>query len=341
MTNINEQFIPIVLCAGLGSRLAPLTHFLPKVVCPIIDKPIAFYNIEQLFLAGFEYVHCNTHYLSQTVCTELKEAAAYSGYDPKRIVFWHEKDLLETGGGIARIYNEMAKQESANETKDLLVVSGDIVAKFPINRMTEIWKNKSPHDVGLMGTRTLHTARKDVTWVSEDFSHVVGFGDQRDKAQNYPSRSVARLFSNHQIISHTLVRNCPIEKKSSVALFYKPALESNKNILHFPIEDSEYWFNVGTAQEYEECVQHVLSFRNGPRAQKENKWSVNMAHCMPESLKKELFKNTKRVEKIPQKNAIVIAFKDSEQKKGVCVPVRSLVESVYDPNREDDFYFQI
>ncbi len=42
MTNINDKFIAIVLCAGFGTRLKPLTDFVPKVACPIIEKPIAF-----------------------------------------------------------------------------------------------------------------------------------------------------------------------------------------------------------------------------------------------------------------------------------------------------------
>lgn len=46
---MNKKFIPIVLCAGFGTRLKPLTNFISKAACPIINKPVSFTNIEQFF----------------------------------------------------------------------------------------------------------------------------------------------------------------------------------------------------------------------------------------------------------------------------------------------------
>ena len=133
--SLQEKYTPIVLCAGFGTRLKPLTDFIPKVVCPLIDKPFAFYNIEKFFKAGFHTVHCNTHYLPEIVKTELIAACKFFGYDPYRIRFWHEEDILETGGGVARIFKELCKENTENKNKDLIVVSGDIVADFPLHKI--------------------------------------------------------------------------------------------------------------------------------------------------------------------------------------------------------------
>lgn len=336
---ISDQFIPIVLCAGFGTRLSPLTKFIPKVACPILNKPIAFLNIEQFFHAGFEKVHCNTHYLAETVQQELIAAASYFGYDPRRIVFWHEDDILETGGGIARIYHELSKQDVQNSTKDLLVVSGDLVSNFPIQKMIEIWRHKQPDEMALMGTRQLIQQRKDMTWVSSDAKHVIGFGES-DAEQAKTQNASSRLFSNHQIISHQLVKPCPVEKCPSVALFFKSALKQNQKILHYEMPESEHWFNVGTVPEYLECIR----FFDKENPNKSENLIINYAHRTPKILKEKIdhyFAENPEGE-IPTalNESIVISFLDCRQKGNAFVSIKTLFDKEsHDMPGGEHFYF--
>lgn len=211
------NFIPIVLCAGFGTRLKPLTNYIPKAACPIINKPVAFLNIEIFFKAGFEKVHCNTHYLDSEVRNELSRAARHYGYDPARIVFWHEAEILETGGGIARIYNELIKQEKSNAEKDLIVVSGDIAADFPLLSMIEKWQTKNEDEVALMCTRKTSQVRKDATWVSKDKRYVLGFGSQFSRNES----AIACVFTTHQIIGKDLLKYAKIEKNLALICFIR------------------------------------------------------------------------------------------------------------------------
>ncbi len=244
-----NNFIPIVLCAGYGTRLKPLTNYIPKVVCPIINKPAAFLNIEIFLKAGFEKVHCNTHYLDNEVRNELISAAKYYGYDPSRIVFWHEEEILETGGGISHIYHELLKSNNFC-SKDAIIVSGDIVADFPLEFMIEKWKNKQQNDFALMCSKeTLHT-RKDATWVSKDEKYVLGFGENFEKKEF----AIPKVFTNHQIIGQELLNNVGIEKKSSIDIYYRKAISAGKNILNIPYPNKNYWFDIGTPENYLECI---------------------------------------------------------------------------------------
>lgn len=124
-----REMLGIVLCAGLGTRLRPLTSAIPKPAVPVGPVPAALRNIEQLLAAGLQVVHCNTHYLANELEAELRAACRSRALPDSVIRFWNEPEILETGGGIARIVHAMASENGT--MSDALVVSGDIVADIP------------------------------------------------------------------------------------------------------------------------------------------------------------------------------------------------------------------
>ena len=85
----------ILLAAGLGTRLAPITDTLPKCLVPINGKPLLDYWIEQLFNAGIERILINTHYLREQVEKHVENSEYVN-----RIDLVYEKELLLTGGTV-------------------------------------------------------------------------------------------------------------------------------------------------------------------------------------------------------------------------------------------------
>ncbi|APJ02468.1 nucleotidyltransferase family protein [Silvanigrella aquatica] len=305
-----KQFIPIVLCAGFGTRLKPLTNYIPKVVCPIISKPAAFLNIELFFQAGFEKVHCNTHYLHIEVKNELMAAAKYFGYDPSRIVFWHEEEILETGGGIARIYHEIVKNKSEN-SKDVIAVSGDIVADFPLQEMIEKWKNKSSDDYALMCTKKIKEARKDATWVAQDEKYIKGFGEKFDEKE----KCIAKVFTNHQILSRDILNQVPIEKKSSIDIYYRKLISLHKNIINLPYPENRYWFDIGTPQNYLECIEFFDKniIKNKDLKNYRNQSIVNYCYITPQKVFEFIKKNNYKIQENINDKKIIISFHDQDK----------------------------
>ncbi len=234
-------------------------------------------------LAGFKTIHCNTHYLSQVVSNELSAALKKSSFPSNSIRFWYEKNILETGGGIARIYHELCKEDKANLEKDLIVVSGDIIADFPLTDMLSRWNFKDSDTLALMCTKKLLEDRKDATLVSIDERYVIGFG-QQDIDNKNPIPFQKRLFSNHQIISGSVVTECQIEKKSSINLIYKKILGQEKNIENLIFDETRYWFNVGTEHEYLDALAYF-------RGQNKSKHFENKMHDSPIDLKNEVSLN--------------------------------------------------
>ncbi len=86
----------MVLAAGLGTRLRPLTDRVPKPLVELNGRTLIDHALDRLALAGVEHVVVNTHYLAAMM------TAALAGRDRPSIEISEEPELLDTGGGVAR-----------------------------------------------------------------------------------------------------------------------------------------------------------------------------------------------------------------------------------------------
>ena len=86
----------MVLAAGLGTRLRPVTEAIPKPLIEINGRTLLDHAIDRLALVGVERVVVNVHYRAEMVAAQLARR------DHPRIEVSHEAELLETGGGVAR-----------------------------------------------------------------------------------------------------------------------------------------------------------------------------------------------------------------------------------------------
>ena len=90
----------LLLAAGLGTRLQPLTNYLPKCLVPIHGRPLLDYWLENLLDHGVEEVLINTHYMAPMVQKYLSQST-WLPY----IKIIYEETLLGTGGTILRNYD--------------------------------------------------------------------------------------------------------------------------------------------------------------------------------------------------------------------------------------------
>ena len=89
----------MILAAGLGTRLKPLTDRIPKALVPIAGKPLLEWQLEKLRAAGIRDVVINVHHFADQVEAYVRENASF-GMD---IRFSDERELLlETGGGLRK-----------------------------------------------------------------------------------------------------------------------------------------------------------------------------------------------------------------------------------------------
>src|SRR5450830_907814 len=83
----------LLLAAGLGTRLRPLTDFLPKCLVPINGRPLLDYWIENLVTQGIDEILINTHYYAAQVNAYIQQSTWH-----KQVTLIYEDHLLGTAG---------------------------------------------------------------------------------------------------------------------------------------------------------------------------------------------------------------------------------------------------
>ncbi len=86
----------MILAAGFGTRLQPLTHTVPKALVPVAGRPLIEYGLLFLRSQGITEVVINLHHLGEKIRAALGDGSLYG----VRIFYSVEENLLETGGGI-------------------------------------------------------------------------------------------------------------------------------------------------------------------------------------------------------------------------------------------------
>jgi MurNAc alpha-1-phosphate uridylyltransferase len=116
----------MILAAGRGERMRPLTDHTPKPLLPVGGKPLIVWHIERLRAAGFTHIVINHAHLGQQIEDALGNGAALG----VSIDYSREGSALETAGGIATAL-------SLIESDVFPVVNGDIYCEFDFGRLAE------------------------------------------------------------------------------------------------------------------------------------------------------------------------------------------------------------
>ena len=124
----------MIVAAGLGTRLRPLSELRPKPAMPVRGLPLVAYQLELLAHHGVREVIINVHHLPE----QLMETALRCCPPGMSIEFSVEEEILDTGGGIRRAANFL------RESDPCLIIGGDMVL-----------------DADLTGLRRRHEERGD------------------------------------------------------------------------------------------------------------------------------------------------------------------------------------
>jgi MurNAc alpha-1-phosphate uridylyltransferase len=216
----------MVLAAGLGTRLRPVTDHLPKPLVEIAGRTLLHHAIDRLEAAEVERVVVNLHYKGEMIAARLAER------DRPCIELSREETLLETGGGV---------KHALPLLDDLFfVVNGDILwldGFFPaLNRLARAFK-ASKMDAVLLLQRTIGAIGYD--GIGDYFLDPLGAPRRRSEREVAPY-----IFAGIQILHRRLFAGID-DSVFSLKRLYDRAEDAGR--LGAIVHDGE-WFHVGTPE---------------------------------------------------------------------------------------------
>ena len=127
----------MILAAGRGERMRPLTDHCPKPLLPVADKPLIVYHLERLAAAGFREIVINHAHLGEQLVTALG-----NGHPWGLSINWSPEPVgaLETAGGIRHALTHL----DDGHDSPFLVLNGDIYCDWPIHP-TALGENDLAH----------------------------------------------------------------------------------------------------------------------------------------------------------------------------------------------------
>ncbi len=217
----------MVLAAGLGKRMRPLTATQPKPMVRVAGKPLVDHALDKLADAGVARAVVNVHYLADSIEAHLNDRAA-----PEVIISDEREELLETGGGIVK---------AADHLPDpfFCLNSDNIWLDGPVNAFADL---SAFWDADRMDALLLLVTHK----AAHNFSGKGDFHmDTEGRLRRRQSGRIAPyIFTGIQLISKRLMRDAP-EGPFSTNTLWSRAIEEGRL---FGTAFTGQWFEVGTPQ---------------------------------------------------------------------------------------------
>lgn len=117
----------MILAAGRGTRLAPLTEAMPKPMIPIASEPLIVHQLRWLHRAGIRDVVINLHHLGEQIRSHIGRGGDFG----VRVQYSVEEELLETGGGIRKALPMLGPEP-------FLVLNGDVWTNYPFRTLAGV-----------------------------------------------------------------------------------------------------------------------------------------------------------------------------------------------------------
>ena len=232
----------MVMAAGMGSRLEPITLSIPKPLIPIMNKPLMDIILTQLKDLGVKDVIANTYYLADQIISRHEKNKLGINFN-----YIKEETLSGTAGGVKKC------QYFFDEGEDFIVLSGDVLTNADIKRGIEIHKKS-----GAIATIGVKEISKEL--VSSFGVVVTGEDGFVTSFQEKPSVEKAKsnlINTGIYIFNYKIFDYIPEGTFCDFAKDVFPKLLKEKQINVFNV--SGYWNDVGTIQQYKQSMQDIFN----------------------------------------------------------------------------------
>ena len=218
----------MVMAAGLGKRMRPLTATRPKPLIEVAGKPLIDHAFDRLRSAGVKRAVVNVHYLADA----LEAHVTHRVKDIEVIVSDERKQLMETGGGLVQARELLGDEPFLCVNSDNLWIDGPIDA---IRQLAAAWDDEKMDALLLL----VPLARAHCHPGNGDF-HIDAFG--KIIRRRAPGRLAPCDYTGVQILSPRVIRDWP-EGAFSTNLFWERAIVAGRA---YGVVHQGLWFDVGS-----------------------------------------------------------------------------------------------
>jgi NDP-sugar pyrophosphorylase family protein len=233
----------MILAAGLGSRLRPLTSSLPKPLVPILNQPLLWHLIRQVKAAGIDEIALNLHYRGEQIRHWLGRGRRL-GVD---VTYSDESELLGSAGGVRRL-REFFGHEQA------LIIHGDILFDVDLAAVIQYHFDRSAQ-----ATLVLHPAHQRYNYGMIRVNAQGEIGQFVNQLAPWVTGPLAdTVFTGVQIITPEVLDTIPAASTGFLTTDIYPALLTRPSRLYGYLMHG-YWSDIGTPRRYWETNMDVIN----------------------------------------------------------------------------------
>ncbi|RJY08642.1 nucleotidyltransferase family protein [Aurantiacibacter aquimixticola] len=215
----------MVLAAGKGTRMRPLTETQPKPMVQVAGKPLIDHALDKLADAGIARAVVNVHYLPDSLEEHVMDRAA------PEVVISDERDaLLETGGGLIRAEKHLPDPF-------FCLNSDNIWLDGPQNCFVDLSAAWNAEAMDALLLLVPHSGARNFTGLGDFHLDIAGRVSRRGQDERAPF-----IFTGIQLIAKRLLRDAP-DGKFSTNVLWSRAIEEGR-LFGTPFAGT--WFEVGT-----------------------------------------------------------------------------------------------
>jgi NDP-sugar pyrophosphorylase family protein len=233
----------MVLAAGLGLRMRPLSRLRAKPALPVLNRPLLHWTLDLLARHGVTDVVVNTHHRAASVRRSVGDGSAFG----VRVSFSHEPRILGTGGGPRRVRALLGDGP-------FILANGDILFDFDLSALVATHRAS-----GALATLALRPNPDP-----KRYGPVVTSPRGRIRSiLGRPSAATGRisLFAGVHVLDASLLERLPRGASDSVRDLYLPLLAEGASLLG--VRTKGAWYDLGTPALYLAAQTSLLAAGRG------------------------------------------------------------------------------
>lgn len=227
----------MVLAAGLGTRLRPLTYEIPKPMVPVLDRPVMAHIVDLLDRHGVGEVIANLHYFPDTI----------REYFGERLVYRFEQELLGTAGGVRNCADFFGDES-------FLVISGDALTDIDLDAFEA--RHRASGGIATLAVKRVADTREYGVVLHDRDGRITGFQEKPDPAEALSDLGNCGIY----IFEPEIFDHFPATPFVDWAKDVFPALLDADVPFHIH-EVGQYWNDVGSLEELRQGTFDALEGR--------------------------------------------------------------------------------